>query len=379
MINNECLIERIIKIRHFRNIVNSENVFDSYLSYVLSILNSVDVYTYESEQIQLFENKFFQINDSKDIRAVFLVSSSVVYFKTSGTTGVPKEIAHDVNTLFKRVRLNEKQLNQVWGYCYSTMHISGFFLFAQAFLSNSSLVDLRNLSKTDLTDTIKKNKIGRISAPTTFYKLNLPLAYKCDSVLSITNGGEPLDEHSVKRIKVSFPSAEVKNIYAATEFGSILVSNSEFFSIPIALENRIKILDNIICVHRSLVSKSVTFEGEWYKTFDKVEWLNDKQFKIVGRESDFVNVMGHLVSLMKVENVFLGIEGVRACQVITKPHSVFGELIFCNLVLENKLISKVQLIEIAQLHLRNYELPSKINLVDKIDTTLSGKIKRSYV
>jgi acyl-coenzyme A synthetase/AMP-(fatty) acid ligase len=138
----------------------------------------------------------------------------------------------------------------------------------------------------------------------------------------------------------------------------------------------VKIEDDILFVHKRLVSTSEILNGDWYSTKDSIEWVTDTTFKIKGRISEDIKVMGHLVSLRKIESLINGYDGVKMCKLIPKVHNVFGNLLICQLLLEDQNLDLKQLKQSLKSQLRKYEMPSKFIIVDNIEMTASGKIKR---
>jgi acyl-CoA synthetase (AMP-forming)/AMP-acid ligase II len=64
------------------------------------------------------------------------------------------------------------------------------------------------------------------------------------------------------------------------------------------------------------------------------------------------------------------------CKLIPKVHNVFGNLLICQLLLEDQNLDLKQLKQSLKSQLRKYEMPSKFIIVDNIEMTASGKIKR---
>lgn len=304
-------------------------------------------------------------------------SSSTFHFKTSGTTGIPKLVRQPVQTLLKGVRRSEELDRAVWGYCYSTRHISGVLLLLQAWLTDTPVVDLRSIGKDVLVDCMRTHDVTHISAPATFYRLACPLSSPVHSVVKVSNGGEPLDANFVDRVQVSFPNAEIRNVYASTEFGSLLVAKGHTFRIPDRLKDVVRVEGNTIRVHRDRMASSVVFEGEWYDTADQVEWVDDDRFTIKGRVSEQVKVLGHLISLRKVEAAINDIEGVQISRLQASKHAVFGTLLSAEVVLEDGVsMTKKEIKTSLSQVLRDYEVPARIKLVDAIETTYTGKLAR---
>lgn len=338
------------------------------------LLASRDVYFYESDQPPVLVDVPYEPSAVIDR---LKSSMSIFHFKTSGTTGEPKLVRQPVQTLLKGVRRSEELDRAVWGYCYSTRHISGVLLLLQAWLTAAPVVDLRSLGKDSLAEQLDRHRVTHISAPATFYRLACPLPSPVHSVVKVSNGGEPLDAIIVERVRSSFPAAEIRNVYAGTEFGSLLVARGHAFHIPHRLQEVVKVEDGTIRVQRDRMASSVVFEGDWYDTADQVEWIDDNRFTIKGRVSEQVKVLGHLVSLRKVEAAINDIEGVQISRVQASKHNVFGTILSADVVLEDGVImTKKEIKTSLSQVLLDYEVPARITIVDAIETTYTGKLAR---
>lgn len=359
------------------NTIEDEDLERSLATLVTCLFLNEDVYFYNGAHTKLVSRP--SVNDNLNTPERILSSQSKLYFKTSGTTGEPKLVCQDMSRLKTFVSMNPQNLGLSWGFCYSTRHISGLMLMLQAILTRSKITDLRNHDADTLINLIEDNQISHMSAPATFYKLNFPLKAQAPCLRLVTNGGEPLTDDTIQRIRQSLPNVDIRNIYASTEFGSLLVSKTEYFRIPARLAETVKIENNTLFVHHSLCGNFDEIESQqWFNTKDKVAWHDSDSFKIIGRESEDVNVLGHLVSLRKVEAALNAINGVTLCKVSPKEHSTFGTLLTALVVLDvgQENLSTQDIKAQAKNTLRNYEVPSKIRIVKEIQLTSSGKLKR---
>ena len=239
---------------------------------------------------------------------------------TSGTTGSPKKVTHNFNSLNRHVVIKNEFNKAVWGLAYSPTHIAGIQVIFQSILNKSTLVRLFGLKREEVSEQIIVNKITHISATPTFYRLNLPLSSKAMNVLRVSSGGEPYNEKLGNLLSKSFPNAKIKNIYASTEYGTLFASTGEYFTIKKKYDDKVRIVKNQIEVHKSLVNlKNIKTHEDWYRTGDIVKFDKQKRnFKILGRDTDAINIGGFLVNLLEIESYILNIDGIRNCRVYAK-------------------------------------------------------------
>jgi acyl-coenzyme A synthetase/AMP-(fatty) acid ligase len=197
------------------------------------------------------------------------------------------------------------------------------------------------------------------------------------SVLQITLGGESSDKNILNKIKINFPNANIKNVYASTEAASLFASDSDIFKIPEKYKQKIKLVNNKLHLHKDLIGDIDVekLDGEWYDTKDVIEILNDNEFRIIGRENTDINVSGFKINPFKVESAINSLEYVENSLVFSKKNSVVGNILCCNVIL-NQPITKLEIKNNLNGILEKYEIPSIINFVETIDINENMKISR---
>lgn len=313
------------------------------------------------------------------INSIKLSSSEITIF-TSGTTGQPKKVVHSVTTLTKAVRLSPNYNNQVWGFAYNPTHMAGLQVFFQIFENKCKLVNIFNSDRTTINNNIETYDITHISATPTFYRLLLPIDKPHNSVKRITLGGEKSDKKLYESIEQLFPNAKINNIYASTEAGSLLAAKGENFQIPNTLADKIKVKNDEIIIHRSLLgsSDSFNFTDDYYYTGDIVEWIDEKTliFKFKSRKNELINVGGYKVNPSEVETLIMQIEGVIQAQVFGKKNSVLGNILCANVLLDKTSITENDIRNYLSDKIQNFKIPRIIKFVDNLELTKTGKIKR---
>ncbi len=297
---------------------------------------------------------------------------------TSGTTGLPKKVEHSFETISRFVKSSNKNKENVWGFAYNPTHMAGIQVFFQAFLNGNKLVRLFGLSKYAIFDSIKNYCITHISATPTFYRLLLPTDEKFSHVERITSGGEKFDEVTMDQLKILFPNAKFTNVYASTEIGTLFASYSNIFLIKQELEGLVKIQNNELMVHKSLMGNIETFEADWYSTGDLVEITSELplRFRFITRKSEMINVGGYKVNPEEVEEAIFAINGVKNVRVYSKKNSILGNIICCEIVKNNEDINETLIRSHLQTKLQEFKIPRMIKFVKEIIITRSGKIKR---
>jgi len=296
---------------------------------------------------------------------------------TSGTTGHPKKISHDFKSITRLVKMSEKREENVWGLAYNPTHMAGVQVFFQAAMNGCSIVRLFGLSQDEVLEEIENYQVSHISSTPTFYRLLLPVHKKIESVKRLTSGGEKFKKGVLNELKNVFPNAKISNIYASTEAGALLESYGDTFEVKAVLEKYLRVKDNELLIHNSLIGFREKSEG-WYSTGDLVEIVanNPLKFRFVSRKSSLINVGGYNVNPHEVEGIIEEIPGVSAARVYAKENSVLGNIICSEVVLKKKNLNEKEIRSTLQSKLQEYKIPRMINFVDKITTTRTGKISR---
>jgi acyl-coenzyme A synthetase/AMP-(fatty) acid ligase len=326
----------------------------------------------EHEPVRTVERLIAAVKDSKSEIAIF----------TSGTTGQPKKIVHTVASLTRTTRIGEKYRNDVWGFAYNPTHMAGLQVFFQAFENRNTMVNLFGKGRTEIYDMIRWHQITHLSATPTFYRLLLPVEESCPGVIRATVGGERSDEKLYDDIKKIFPNARVNNIYASTEAGTLFSSQDDCFRIPEAIRDRIKVAEQELLIHKSLLGTSddMPLHEDYYHSGDIVEWVNEDKgvFRFVSRKNGMINAGGYKVNPEEVEAALMSVAGIRQALVYGRSNSVLGNVVCADVVPEPG--SRIDAIEIRQAmqgRLQDFKIPRRIRIVEALPLTRTGKLKRS--
>jgi acyl-CoA synthetase (AMP-forming)/AMP-acid ligase II len=100
---------------------------------------------------------------------------------------------------------------------------------------------------------------------------------------------------------------------------------------------------------------------------------------VLGRSSDIINVGGEKVSAATVEEVIRQAENIRNVLVSGEKNPLIGQMIVAKIELiepEKPLDLARRLREHCQNRLARYQIPSRFEVVDQLEQTHSGKLKR---
>ena len=326
-----------------------------------------------------------ELIDAENFLSSFAASQSQIQLATSGTTGAPKTIFHNISSLTRGIRVSEGHGKDVWGLAYPTDHLSGLQVLLQAIMNGNTIVQLFGDSADSIHSAIEKHSITHLSCTPTFLNLLGNGDSSHPQVRRITTGGESSQSRCKLTIQRLFPNAKYRNIYALTEVGNLLISDGDTFSIPESLRGFVRIQDGTLAIHQSLLAgnqiknKNVSTSNKWYVTGDLVEVIETSplKFKFQSRRDEIINVGGYKVAPQTIEELLLEVNGVQQALVYGKLNSVTGQIVACDIVPTPGENLNVDLIR-QQLSRRlpSHSVPRLYNLVSSLELTANGKLCR---
>lgn len=354
----------------------------------ITILDS----TFSEEEITLLNVEMYRLQEetptpSLNFKNYLQLTSKIsdsfsVSLYTSGTTGVPKKITHSLNTLIRNVRAGERFNDNIWAFAYNPTHIAGLQVFFQAFYNKNPMIYVFEEVSNNIERLFIEQKITHISATPTFYRTKiLPFVGSVNSVRRVTFGGEKMDPLAKEKLQSIFPSAQYRNIYASTEAGSLFTTSGEFFTIPERYASLIKIIDNELLVHESLLGDSDHLElvNDWYRTGDIVEQGSVNKFRFISRKTETINIGGYKVSPYEIEEAILATNLIRNVRVRSKKNRITGNILIAEIEkmtesIDIELETKIRH-ELSK-RLQKWKIPRLYKFVDKIEETRTGKKMR---
>lgn len=389
------LLARIDTKKEINKYIYSSNIEDVVTDFVASLYYGYDVVLldgdFTSKELTLLnvteENLNLKelIKNDKKIKNIDEVIEKIkdninavqIAIYTSGTTGAPKKFIHPLSLLMRNIKISEKHSSDIWGFAYNITHFAGVQVFLQALMNKNPIINLFNKNLDNADMLLKKYKCTCISATPTFYRNFIFVHNEVNvNIKYATFGGEKFDNALIVKAKNKFPNAKIRNIYASTEVGSLLSGVNDSFKIPEKLKSLVKISsENHLLIHSSLLEKNKIID-DWYDTNDIVAMNEDGTFKILSRDSDFINVGGYKVNPEEVESCILQINGVLDVAVIGRENSVLGNILIANIRKDEKYADtelKKKILDTLKSELQYFKIPRIINFVDNIERNRSGK------
>ena len=292
-----------------------------------------------------------------------------IHLQTSGTTGAPKWAGHSVDALIATIQAGKGPAR--WLLTYNPGSFAGVQVILSALVSGHVLVaPPYGASVGDMADLAVAHDATHISGTPTFWRAFLmalgdrPLPLK-----AVTLGGEAVDQTLLDALKVRFPDAILRHIYATTELGRI-------FSVA---DGRAGFPARLLTGRLGLSDRGTLTVGG-IDTGDVVEAIEDRVL-FRGRADSMVNVGGVKVFPETVEAHILACPQVQEVRVTSKPNPITGAILVADIVLkplpgdhEAEMPEKIRA-HIAALP--RAQRPAALRFVEAIETGATGKKART--
>jgi acyl-CoA synthetase (AMP-forming)/AMP-acid ligase II len=277
-----------------------------------------------------------------------LKQSGLVLF-SSGTSGKPKAMLHELNALLGRYT-SVRQRNDRSLILLLIDHIGGLDSALRTLFSGSTLIVPATRTPDDTGAAIAKYRVNVLPASPTFLNLMLlaqiPAKFACESVEIIAYGAEAMSAPLLERLAKTFPTAQLQQKFGTSETGTIRIKSTGTESLFFKIEDREtewKVIDAALWLktpsrilgYLNADESSLEADG-WYRTGDLVEEGGDGSLRIIGRESALINVGGQKVHPGEVEAVLDTIPEIEACHVSGKPDPITGYAIHCQIVTQSE-------------------------------------------
>ena len=318
---------------------------------------------------------------------------------TSGTTGVPKMVMHDLAGLTAAIQARSPADGaHVWGTFYDIRRYGGLQIFLRAVVGGASLV-LSSAGEpvADHLARLAKHGVTHLSGtPSQWRRALMSPAIRNIAPRYVRLSGEIADQAILDSLRNAFPQAAVGHAYASTEAGVGFDVNDGLAGFPTEYVGIIRngvemrVLDGSLCIRsRGTATAYVGIEQAladaegFVDTGDIVERRGDRYY-FAGRKGGIINVGGLKVHPEEIEAVINRHPQVRMSLVRPKQNPITGSIVVADVVLKSEqqgsaagqIEVRDDIFRLCREVLPRHKVPAAISFVPTLKVAATGKLLR---
>lgn len=253
---------------------------------------------------------------------------------TSGTTGKPKAILHDLSKFLERYRTPRPSLRTLSFLLFD--HIGGLNTLFHTLFNKGLIVSPRSRDVGSVLAACRQSEVELLPTTPTFLRMLLMSEYVPEkfpaSIRLITYGTERMDQATLSRLCHLLPAVEFRQTYGMSELGILRIKTRARDSLWMQVGGEgveSKVIKDVLHIRSKnrmvgYINAPDPFDGKgWYNTNDVVE-VDGDWIKVVGRTKDVVNVGGLKFSTAEVEDVALEFPGVEFAKAEGRENPITG-------------------------------------------------------
>jgi acyl-coenzyme A synthetase/AMP-(fatty) acid ligase len=348
-------------------------------------------------------------------QAIDLDLACLIY--TSGTTGEPKGVmcghsnmvfVNDAIVSYLKQRKSDVVLSVLpLAFSYGLYQLLATFAVGGTLVLEASFA-----FPTVVMERMAKERVTGFAGVPTIFSLILGMdlsAYDLSSLRYLTSAAAALPEEHVKRLRQSFPNAELVIMHGLTEVARTMYLPSDQATVRPASSGiaipgtelwiegeagerlgageigelvvrgrhvmRGYWKDAVLSAQRfrpgPFVGEQVCYSGDLFR-MDEAGY-----FYFVARKDDIIKSRGEKVAPREVENAIYAIKGVQEAAVIGVPDPMLGQIIKAFVLAPGAGLTMSSVIAHCKANLEDYMVPRMVEFVNEFPKTESGKIQKN--
>lgn len=345
----------------------------------------------------------------------------MLYF-TSGTTGMPKMVAHNYTYPLGHIATARYWHNLHEGSLHMTVADTGWAkaswgkMFGQWLCEAAVFVyDHDKFNAKELLEVVSRHKVTSFCAPPTVFRFLAKedlSEFDLSSLEYVTTAGEPLNAEVFNLFKEQ-TGLVLRECYGQTEMTPMTITSpytqprpgsigkpSPAYNLVLLDEEGEEVgpgQEGEICV-RTLPGEipgvfmgyygdedltGNVWRGGVYHTGDKA-WIDDEGYLFfIGRADDVIKSSGYRIGPFEVESALMEHPAVLECAVTATPDPIRGQAVKASIILVKGYKACDELIKELQTHVKKttapYKYPRIVEFVSELPKTISGKIQRVVI
>lgn len=292
---------------------------------------------------------------------------------SSGTTGRPKAILHDLTLFIRRFETPRPTMKTLNFLLFD--HIGGLNTLFHTLFNKGTVVASKSRRIDDILKICFDNQIELLPTTPTFLRMMLMSGLITkkfpDSLKLITYGTERMDQPTLDKLCEFLPNVEFRQTFGMSELGIVRVKTKSRNSLFMKLGGegiKTRVVNNVLEIHSQtrmlgyINAESPFDEDGWLNTGDIVEQKGE-YLKIIGRSNEVINVGGLKFMASEIERVALQFENIELAKAVGKPNPITGQHVEITIQLvKNYDLDMVKLKAHFNSKLPNYMIPRRIKI-----------------
>ncbi len=322
---------------------------------------------------------------------------------TSGTTDLPKMIAHNLASLVASIGIpTNPQTRVVWGTFYDIRRYGGLQMFLRAVMGGGSMV-LSSAGETTAEHLMRltEHAVTHLSGTPSHWRRALmsPEALRI-APSYIRLSGEIADQPILNTLHSFYPNAMISHAFASTEAGVGFEVNDGLAGFPASMLGNhdgveMKVCNDSLRIRSNRAASQyldkangvITGDDGFVDTGDIVE-LRGERYYFLGRRNRVINVGGLKVYPEEVEEVINRHPAVRMSMVRPRKNPITGSLVSADIMLKDQLHAdgadtrtlaiKKEILDICRQSLAQHKIPAIMRYVSSLEVAAAGKLVRYH-
>ncbi len=298
--------------------------------------------------------------------------AGLVLFST-GTTGRPKAILHDLTLFLKRFETPRPTLRTINFLLFD--HIGGINTLLHTLFNKGVVIAPESRTVDSILETCRKYSVEVLPTTPTFLRMMLmsgAVPSKVPDCLKIiTYGTERMDQPTLDDLCMLLPNVDFRQTFGMSELGIVRVKSEARNSLYMKIGGEgveTRVVDGVLQIRSSsrmigYLNAPSPFDADgWYDTKDVVE-VKDQYYKVTGRVSDVINVGGLKFMASEVERVALQFPNVSLVKATPKPNPITGQHVELLVQATSEdAVDKVALLDYLKDRLQPHMVPKRIRI-----------------